>query len=355
MKIKILILDLDKNYISRITTVFTNKYMDKLEVYSFTDAKKAMEEIHTIRPDVFLASENFELNVDDIPSKCGFAYLVNSNGIEEIYEQKAICKYQKVELIYKQILEIFADVSSNITGAKFDNKNTNIVAFYGCSGGTGSSSLATAYAKNMSQKGLKVLFINCEKYGSTDYFFSGTGNQTFSDVLYAVKSKKTNLSIKLESAVRIDDSGVNFYEASSMAMDTAEMKKEDFQTLINVLKTAFDYDVIVLDADLSLEEIFGEINHLANIIVISSDGSEISNKKLFRLCEYLKIVEQQTDERILAKAKLIYNKFSNKTGKVLENLDITLVGGVPRFEHATIKQVVEQLQSRSEMLEKINS
>ena len=281
MKIKILILDLDKNYISRITTVFTNKYMDKLEVYSFTDAKKAMEEIHTIRPDVFLASENFELNVDDIPSKCGFAYLVNSNGIEEIYEQKAICKYQKVELIYKQILEIFADVSSNITGAKFDNKNTNIVAFYGCSGGTGSSSLATAYAKNMSQKGLKVLFINCEKYGSTDYFFSGTGNQTFSDVLYAVKSKKTNLSIKLESAVRIDDSGVNFYEASSMAMDTAEMKKEDFQTLINVLKTAFDYDVIVLDADLSLEEIFGEINHLANTIVISSDGSEISNKKLF--------------------------------------------------------------------------
>jgi len=59
MKIKILILDLDKNYISRITTVFTNKYMDKLEVYSFTDAKKAMEEIHTIRPDVFSCQWKF--------------------------------------------------------------------------------------------------------------------------------------------------------------------------------------------------------------------------------------------------------------------------------------------------------
>ena len=112
-----------------------------------------------------------------------------------------------MELIYKQILEIFADVSSNITGAKFDNKNTNIVAFYGCSGGTGSSSLATAYAKNMSQKGLKVLFINCEKYGSTDYFFSGTGNQTFSDVLYAVKSKKPicplNLKAQLELMIQV--------------------------------------------------------------------------------------------------------------------------------------------------------
>ena len=106
---------------------------------------------------------------------------------------------------------------------------------------------------------------------------------------------------------------------------------------------------------MSLEEIYGEINHLANTIVISSDGSEVSNKKLFRLCEYLKIVEQQKDERILVKAKLIYNKFSNKTGKVLENLDITFVGGVPKFEHATTSQVVEQLQSRSEMLGNINS
>ncbi len=33
---------------------------------------------------------------------------------------------------------------------------------------------------------------------------------------------------------------------------------------------------------------------------------------MFRLCEYLKIVEQQKDERILAKAKLIYNKFSKR-------------------------------------------
>ena len=93
MKIKILILDLDKNYISRITTVFTNKYMDKLEVYSFTDAKKAMEEIHTIRPDVFLASENFELNVDDIPSKCGFAYLVM--GLKKYMNKKLFVNIKK--------------------------------------------------------------------------------------------------------------------------------------------------------------------------------------------------------------------------------------------------------------------
>ena len=355
MKIRILMLDSDVKYLNRVTEVFTNKYMDKLEVYSFTHVQKAMDEIQKIRPDVFIASEDFEIDIENIPTKCGFAYLVSNKGIEEVYNQRAICKYQKVDLIYKQILQIFADVSSNVTGTKFNEGSTKVITFYGCSGGTGSSSLAVAYSKNMVTKGFKVLYINCEKFGSTEYFFSGTGNQTFSDVLYAIKSKKTNLSIKLESVVRTDASGVDYYEASNMAMDTAEIKKEDFITLINTLKTAFDYDFIVLDADLSLEKIFEELNYMAATIVISSDGSEVSNKKMFRLCEYLKIVEQQNDEKIMAKAKLIYNKFSNKTGKVLENLDITFIGGIPKFEHASTSQVIEQLQNRNDILEKINS
>lgn len=354
MKIRIVILDSDKNYLSRITAVFANKYMDKLEVYSFTDIEKVIEEIKNIRPDVFVSSEEFEINMNIIPERCGFAYLVSNNGIEEIYDQKAICKYQKAETIYKQILGIFADISSSIAGVKFDNDNTNVVAFYGCSGGTGSSSLSVAYANVMANRGKKVLFLNCEKFGSTEYFFSGTGNQTFSDVLYAIKSKKTNLSIKLESAVRIDNSGVHFYESSVMAMDTAEMNLEDFRILLSTLRTTFDYDLIVLDADLSFDSLFKEINEVASTIVVSCDGSEVSNKKLFRLCEYMKIVEQQSETKILAKMKLIYNKFSNKTGKILENPDISFIGGVPKFEHASTKQVIEQLQNRSEMLEKIN-
>ena len=37
MKIKLVILDKDKNYLQRITKVFVNNYVDKLEVYSFTE------------------------------------------------------------------------------------------------------------------------------------------------------------------------------------------------------------------------------------------------------------------------------------------------------------------------------
>lgn len=40
MKIKVALLDKDKEYLDRLTGVFNTKYADKLEVYSFTDEKK---------------------------------------------------------------------------------------------------------------------------------------------------------------------------------------------------------------------------------------------------------------------------------------------------------------------------
>ena len=36
MKIKVALLDKDKEYLNRLTGVFNTKYADKLEVYSFT-------------------------------------------------------------------------------------------------------------------------------------------------------------------------------------------------------------------------------------------------------------------------------------------------------------------------------
>lgn len=354
MKIKLALLDSDKNYLSRITTVFTNKYMDKLEIYGFSDMNNAIDSLEKEKIDVFLASEAFEIDVQLVPQRCGFAYLVNNNEIEELSGQKVICKYQKAELVYKQILGIFADISATVAGVKFNNNNTSIIAFYGCSGGVGSSSIAAAYAKSMVKKSKKVLYLNFEKFGSTEYFFSGEGNQTFSDVLYAIKSKKNNLSLKLESSVKTDLSGVYFFESSEVAMDIEEMNLEDFQTMINTVLSAFDYDIIVIDTDLTRKNIVEEINSRATSIVITCDGSSISNKKLMRMCEYFKIIEQQRDERLLAKMKLVYNKFSNKTGKILDNPEIQFIGGVQRYEHASVEQVLEQLEKKYELMEQIN-
>ena len=58
------------------------------------------------------------------------------------------------------------------------------------------------------------------------------------------------------------------------------------------------------------------------------------------------ILEQNQDSPLTNRVSLIYNKFSNKTGKALEESGLKNVGGAPRFEHATTDQVLKQLSSK---------
>jgi len=45
MKIRIAILEQDKNYLQRLLSAFETKYEDKIEMYSFTDEKLALDAI----------------------------------------------------------------------------------------------------------------------------------------------------------------------------------------------------------------------------------------------------------------------------------------------------------------------
>ena len=54
----------------------------------------------------------------------------------------------------------------------------------------------------------------------------------------------------------------------------------------------------------------------------------------------------------MSRMALVYNRFSSKTGKTLENIGIEIMGGAQRIEHATTEQILGQLALR-EMLDKL--
>ena len=60
--------------------------------------------------EVFLANEQFEVNVADIPENTCFAYIAEKNAeTEEIHGQRTIFKYQRAETFYKQILDFMRE------------------------------------------------------------------------------------------------------------------------------------------------------------------------------------------------------------------------------------------------------
>lgn len=346
LKIRVAFLDSDKNYLERIVTVFTNKFSDKLEIYSFSDFSLVPESLSKNRIDVLVADSSMVIDMDLIPSRCGFAYFVESACIETFKNQKTICKFQKIEMIYKEILGIYSEKCSNTIGLKFSGKGEgNIISFFSPSGGSGASVTACAAAKYFVSKGSKVLYLNFETLSSTDVLLFGDGQFDFSDVIFALKSKKSNMALKLESYVREDNSGVNFYASPKAALDMVELTIEDIKTLISSVKLLASYQYIVIDMDFSLSEKELELLKLSDKIVAVSDGSEISNKKVKDVINAFEIIEQSNDVTLLQKMFIFYNKFSNKTGKILDDDRITMLGGTPKFEHAQSSQVMSQLCS----------
>lgn len=352
MKIKLAILEKDQNYLNRIVNAFSTKYPDKFEIYSFTEQNIAMSMLDTSRIDILVASNAFEIDVNSLPKRCGFAYLVDSSDVETFNDRKAISKFQKVDLIYKQVLSIYSEISSIGPAIKLGDGNTFFALFTSPAGGDGASTMAAAAAMYFASKNKKTLYLNLEMIGSSDLFFSGEGQFDMSDIVFALKSKNTNLSMKLESCVKQDKCGVYFYSQSKVALDMLEINADDIIRLISELKIMGSYDYVILDVDFSLnKEAFKVLGCVDSVIWVGS-GSEVSNTKIYRAYNAISIYEQKADAPITNKLRLVYNKFSNKTSKSIGEFGIKDIGGAPRYEHANVEQVLSEL-SQKDMFDKM--
>ena len=347
MKIKLGILEQDAVYLNRLVNAFNVKYADKLQIHSFTDKDAALQSLSVLRLDVFLASDGLEVSEADVPSYCGFAYLVDAPDIESIKGVPAICKFQKAELIYRQILGIFSEKVAASTGVRMGEEDKcKVLAFVSAGGGTGSSTASAACAMNFAERGKKVLYLNLEKFGCADVFFHAEGNTSFGDVIYAIKGRKGNLFMKLESTVKQDVSGVYFFSATKNALDIAELNASEIQQIVSVLKMSGSYDYIILDLDFSLDKSLLSVLEGSNTIVFVADGSMVSNVKLQRVVESLGVLEQQSEMKLLIRSGILYNRFSSQTSRKASVEGLKEFGGISRYEGFDTSKLLQQLKSQ---------
>lgn len=346
-KIKLAILDNDMRCLKKITTTFETKYSDEVEVHSFSDLSAAMDNLEKSKIDIFIANDSFDIDISSIPKRCGFAYFVDAADVTKVRDQQAISKFQKYEQIFKQILSLYSETADNVSGMKLNDDNCQLVFFSSPCGGVGTSSMAAACAQFFSNKGERVLYLNLERFGSADVFFHAEGQFDMSDVIFALKSKKANFTLKLESNVKRDPKGVFFYSQSKIALDMLELNCDEMVRLISELRLTGSYDLIVVDLDYSMDENNLKLYGLANSIIWVGDGSEISNQKIIRAYQALSILDDSNEYSLTSRCFLIYNKFSNKTSKAISNLELKNIGGAPRYEHASAEQVIEQLVQKN--------
>lgn len=342
MKIKLAILDRDERYLSRLEKAFGGKYEDKFEIYSFTDMNAALNALDPSRIEVLLSSDSFEIDTEKLPKRCGFAYLVDAQDVITFRDERAICKFQRADLLYKQILMVYSENAERM-GFRMAGEGSRIILFTGAGGGVGASTMAAACALHFADQKKKVLYLNLEQFGTADLFFQGEGQFDMSDVIFALKSKKPNLSIKLEGSVRKDPRDVYFYAASKIALDMMELDAEDVHNLLAALSRA-DYDYIIVDADFSLDKEMLKIYREAHAVVLVGNGTESSNTKTERALAALRTMEHNADMPLTKRISFLYNKVSSKGSKELQADQIQILGGTPVYAASSTELLLDQLR-----------
>ncbi len=351
MKIKVAILDSDINYLNRISAVLLNKFYDKLDVFLFTDPAAAVSEIKNTGINVLVSSEEFDKNLTNLPANCALAFFTDLTDVAKVNGFPAISRYQKAENFYRQVLNIYSDMPSIYSFSRSENMS-NLVIFSSPCGGVGTSSMAAAFAIRCANSGKKALYLNMEKFGGAEIFFNSSGISNMSELIYAIKGRKSNLRLKIESALRADERGVYFIASADNALDIVELEKEEILYFVSELRTMNLVDYVVLDMDFGIDKGTLKIFSAADRLVWISEGTDSSNQKITRAAEAITIIEKQSGCALLEKVSLIYNKFSNKIGSTLNMNWLTNIGGLPKYEHAQTQSVLSNLSSK-ELLDKL--
>lgn len=341
MKIKLAMLETDASYLYRLVSMFNTKFANELEIYSFTELEPAIACLEEKKIDVFLATDSIKIDFAQIPKRCGFAYLVESLDIDSVDQHKAVCKFQRGESIYKQVLSIYSEHVPNITGlSNMENGAMKTIAFCSPSGGVGTSTCAAGCAVHLASLGYRVLYLNTEIYGDADTFFACDGQFDFSDIIYAVKSNKTNRAMKLQSTIKQDVSGVYFYSSVRVPLDMMEMKSDDYLTLQNELKALGCYDYVVMDMDFPKSQKAFKFFENCNSIVLVSDGTEICEQKINKAVLSIQIIDEQSDFAIQPRMWILKNKAVSEFSSQSE---LRVLGSFPLYQPIAPMQMARQL------------
>lgn len=343
MKIRVVVLDRDIEFMNRLAKAFQNRYEDRISLSMFSDEEAMCESLNNTRADLILTDRKIEPGGMRIPGQTVIGRLCETSDVDEIDGIPAICKYQSVDNIYKSILGIYADHSENVS-LKRTNSDARIFLFTSAQGGAGTSSAAAAYALHCANDGRKVFYLNLEKFGDSNMYFSGEGTLSFSDVIYTLKSRNGNLSLRLESVISTDSSGVDFFHTCKNAYDMLELQDSEIEKLISAISYVKKYEEIIIDLSGDLTERMTKLmSNCADKIIYISDGSATGNGKFEKFCESVHVLEQRNDLNILSKIVLLYNRYSSKTGEQLAKVAVPVLGGIHRFEGIAGKDLIQEI------------
>ncbi len=343
MKIRLSIFSHDISYTNHLVNFFNIHYFDKVEISRFTDIDALSDFLARNGADILLVDEETDTTALQVRGSVSIACLCEEKNNAASRDKVRIFKYQKAELIYKRILGLYASGDNrDPEDPEKAGRGASLQLFFPIHGGTGASTVSGAYALRHTA-GRKVLYLNLEVFGDCSSVFEGEGEFGLDDILYALKSRRGSLRLKIESSLRRTREGLFFYAPVQNPLSLLEMSREEWKRLLEELKGCGLFDEIVLDMDGYPSEWLSESMKEADGIWVVADGTETSRSKLMQFQKYMEAMEKKGKDHILFKARIFYNKCKNGQVTPLAGCQLRIAGNCLEYTEEDKKTVMKKM------------
>lgn len=324
-KLHLIIADNDEAYVESIINYIINNYSQRFQVSSFTKEEYLLNYLSDNKRNVDILLICPEWYTDSIPKEKIYTPIILSGGmvINEIMDCEIVNKYQRGDKLVSSIMNCYAEKNPNKYFIEDRDKKTKVIAVYSPIGGVGKTSIATGSSMNSAENGKSVFYLNLENIQSTPSFFYCESSQNLSNMLYYIKERKKNNTLKIEG-IKCVDSGYNihYFTPPDSVIDLNETSSDDIQYLIHQLKITNNYDVIFIDMSSNIDERNISILRASDRVILVLSQDDVSITKINSFMHELEILSKRNNLDISEKITIVLNKYKQNRNSEIEELDL---------------------------------
>lgn len=284
-KINLIVLDSDEMYLNAFKNYIINNYSEKFNIICYTNSSILFENINKIKnKDILLINEEFfEKEITSL--NISVVLILSGNNVKEYEEYKVINKFQAISNICEEVINSFNVTNTSHKKIEKIVKNdakTRIITIYSPVGGSGKTSIAINLAVCLSERKMKVLYLNFEDIQSTTIYFNEDKLKSFSELIYYIKEKNENFREKFFEIVSVDECNelLYFLESTDNILDIEDMNQKDIKWFIEKILEFQYFDYVIIDTSSKFNSVYKMIMDCSEFIICPFLNENISIKKL---------------------------------------------------------------------------
>lgn len=267
--------------------------MKKKELDFQVQVCESLSQVRTIlqeRPiDILLIGESYPPD-ERKGLRAGNVFVLTESGKTETNpEEMAVYKYQSGETVLAEIIRKCSE--ENITADLYfptaKKKNTKIVGIFSPVHRCGKTGYGLKLGQELARSE-NVLYLNMEIYGGIGGHFPEDGH-TLADALYYSRQENRNLGVILTTLVE-HMGGLDYLLPVRVSDDIRMVTLEEWVSFIRQIEEQSIYDVLILDLDEGLRDVYGLLR-ICTEIHVPAIKDMLAEAKLLQMEEELHLLE----------------------------------------------------------------